>query len=79
MAAHRQSHPIDHCSVGGSLALRLSGNLADVFVALAVALAVFGIINAVAVAGGAWFGPVRLRSLPPLRRKDNVHIRKSIA
>jgi len=56
-------------AAGGSLALRLSGNLNDVFLALAIALAVFGIINAAAVAGGAWFGPVRLRSLLPLRRK----------
>ena len=66
-------------AVGGSVALRLSGNLGDVFFGLAIALAVFGVINAAAVAGGAWFGPVRLRSLPPLRRKDNVHIRTSIA
>jgi len=66
-------------AVGGALALRLTGNLADVFVALAVALAVFGIINATAVAGGAWFGPVRLRSLLPLRRKHDLRMRTSIA
>jgi len=60
-------------AVGGSLALRLSGNLDDVFFALAIALAVFG------VAGGAWFGPVRLRSLLPLRRKDNLRMRTSSA
>ena len=35
---------------GGFLALRLTGNLTDVFVALAVALAAFGLINAAAVA-----------------------------
>jgi putative MATE family efflux protein len=40
---------------GGYLALQWSGNLTDVFIALAVALAAFGLINAVAVAGGAWF------------------------
>ena len=66
-------------AVGGALALRLTGNLADVFVALAVALAVFGIINAVAVAGGAWFGPVRLRSLLPLQRKHDLRMRTSVA
>src|SRR5262249_48200374 len=41
---------------GGWLALRWSGNLFPVFVAQAVALAAFGLIVAVAVAGGAWFG-----------------------
>src|SRR5262249_57161215 len=53
------------------LALRLSGNLSDVFFALAIALAAFGLINAAAVAGGAWFGPVRLRSLLRLPRKND--------
>src|SRR5262249_5254769 len=43
-------------AVGGALALRLSGNVSDVFFALAIALAVFGLVNAAAVAGGAWFG-----------------------
>ncbi|HZC57333.1 MAG TPA: MATE family efflux transporter [Xanthobacteraceae bacterium] len=40
---------------GGYLALRLTGNLTDVFIALAVALAAFGLINAAAVASGVWF------------------------
>ena len=40
---------------GGWLALRLGGDLSDVFLALAVALGAFGIVNAAAVAGGAWF------------------------
>jgi len=40
---------------GGWLALRLTGDLTDVFIALAVALAAFGIINAAAVASGVWF------------------------
>jgi len=57
----------------------LTGNLADVFVALAIALAVFGVINAAAVAGGAWFGPLRFRSLLPLRRKHDLRVRTSIA
>ena len=42
-------------AVGGYLALRFSGNLTEVFIALALALATFGLINAAAVAGGAWF------------------------
>jgi putative MATE family efflux protein len=66
-------------AVGGALALRLTGNLADVFFALAVALAVVGVINAAAVAGGAWFGPVHLRSLLPLRRKHDLRMRTSVA
>jgi MATE family, multidrug efflux pump len=40
---------------GGWLALRFGGDLSLVFVALAVALGAYGIINAAAVAGGAWF------------------------
>jgi putative MATE family efflux protein len=44
---------------GGFVALRLTGNLTDVFVALAVALAAFGLINAAAVARGVWFNDDR--------------------
>src|SRR6204780_2479793 len=40
---------------GGFLALRLTGNLTAVFIALAVALSAFGLINAAAVASGVWF------------------------
>jgi MATE family, multidrug efflux pump len=39
---------------GGYLALRLTGDISSVFVALSVALVAFGLINAGAVAGGAW-------------------------
>jgi MATE family, multidrug efflux pump len=46
---------------GGWLALRWSGDVAYVFVALSAALAAFGLINAGAVAGGAWFGRVAWR------------------
>jgi MATE family, multidrug efflux pump len=42
-------------AAGGYLALRLSGSLTGVFIALAVALCAFGLINAAAVAGGSWF------------------------
>jgi MATE family, multidrug efflux pump len=48
-------------TVGGWLALRSSGDLTNVFLSLAIALAAFGLINAAAVACGAWFGPLRLR------------------
>ncbi len=40
---------------GGFIALRWSGDLSAVFVALAVALAAFGLINAAAVVSGVWF------------------------
>src|SRR6266704_3673405 len=43
---------------GGWLALRWSGDLSHVFLALGAALAAFGLINAGAVARGAWFGPI---------------------
>jgi putative MATE family efflux protein len=40
---------------GGWLVLRWSGNVSHVFAALSAALAVFGLVNAAAVASGAWF------------------------
>jgi putative MATE family efflux protein len=40
----------------GWLALRWTGNLSHVFFAQSLALVAFGLINAAAVAGGAWFG-----------------------
>jgi Na+-driven multidrug efflux pump len=43
---------------GGYLALRWTGNLTDVFLALTAALAAFGLINAAAVASGAWFSRI---------------------
>jgi len=42
-------------ALGGWLALRWTGNLTAVFLALAAALATFGLINAAAVASGVWF------------------------
>jgi putative MATE family efflux protein len=48
---------------GGFLALRFGGNLSGIFVALSIALAAFGLINAAAVAGGVWF---RLTGAGPL-------------
>jgi putative MATE family efflux protein len=43
---------------GGWLALRCGGGLAAVFAAQGVALVMYGVVNAWAIAGGAWFGPV---------------------
>ena len=45
----------------GWAALQLSGNMTHVFAAQSVALVVFGLTIAGAVAGGAWFGPVSWR------------------
>ncbi|MGB6538643.1 MAG: MATE family efflux transporter [Xanthobacteraceae bacterium] len=47
---------------GGYLALRWTGSLTGVFVALASALVAFGLINAAAVAAGAWFSSAPLRA-----------------
>lgn len=49
---------------GGYLALRLTGNLTLVFAALAAALTAFGLINAAALAGGAWSGRDRSTARP---------------
>jgi Na+-driven multidrug efflux pump len=45
-------------AAGGWLALRFGGGLAHVFLAQAAALVIYGSVNAAAIAGGAWFGPV---------------------
>ena len=42
----------------GWMALRWSGNLSHVFLAQSLALVAFGLINAFAIAGGSWFGPL---------------------
>jgi hypothetical protein len=54
-----------HCRRRGWLALRLSGDMADVFLALGAALAAFGLINAAAVAGGTSFSSIE----PPRRMR----------
>ena len=55
---------------GGWLALRWGGGLAAVFAAQAVALVLYGVVNAWAIAGGAWFGPVGWpRSMAGLLRR----------
>lgn len=45
-------------AIGGWLALQWGGGLTQVFVAQGVALVIYGLVNVVAVMGGAWFGPV---------------------
>jgi putative MATE family efflux protein len=40
---------------GGALALRLTGSLTAVFAMLGVALAIYGLVVAIAIASGAWF------------------------
>ncbi len=56
---------------GGLLVLRWGGGLTPVFLALAAALAAFGLINAAALAAGAWFaGETALRPQPLLRPTD---------
>lgn len=45
-------------ALGGWLALRWGDGLTQVFAAQAAALVLYGLTNAAAVAGGAWFGPV---------------------
>ncbi len=57
-------------AVGGWLMLRWDGGLLSVFMAQGMALAVYGLINGAAVAGGAWFGPVGWpRSIDMLMRR----------
>ena len=52
---------------GGWLALRWSGDMSHVFLMLGAAMAAFGLINAAAVAGGAWFDrPVAAKSIATL-------------
>ena len=63
-------------AIGGWLALLLGGDLTNVFVALALALAAFGLINAAAVAGGAWFGPLRFHW--PRRMRTNDELRTAL-
>lgn len=50
--------------IGGWLALHFGGGLLQVFLVQSLALTAFGLINAVAVAGGSWFGPVAWLRFP---------------
>ncbi len=57
-------------ALGGWLAIRWGGGLAQVFMAQGFALVVYGVVIAAAIAGGAWFGRVGWPCLTPalLRR-----------
>lgn len=58
---------------GGCLALQWGGGLAQVFIAQAVALCLYGLVNAAAaVASGAWFGPVGWPLTPALLAKRGL-------
>lgn len=61
-------------ALGGWLALRAGHGLAGVFVAQGVALVLYGLVSAAAIAGGAWFGPVGRprRTADLLRRVASV-------
>jgi putative MATE family efflux protein len=47
---------------GGWIALQWGSGLESLFFVLSVALVVYGVTNAAAIAGGAWVGPVRWRN-----------------
>jgi putative MATE family efflux protein len=60
---------------GGWMALQWGGGLTQVFIAQAVALLVYGLVNAGSIAGGAWFGPVGWPcSITNLLRRMNVTV-----
>jgi Na+-driven multidrug efflux pump len=65
--------------LGGWLALRWSGGLAAVFIAQALALLLYGLTNAAAIAAGAWFGPLRwpsrARPMPATRPAEGARFR----
>ncbi len=46
-------------ALGGWLVLRWGGTLTQVFLVQGLAMVVYGLVNAGAVAAGAWFGPLR--------------------
>jgi putative MATE family efflux protein len=50
---------------GGWVALRIWGDSAGLYAALAIALAIFGIVNAAAVASGVWFRRPHALTQPP--------------
>ncbi|MBN8493334.1 MAG: MATE family efflux transporter [Burkholderiales bacterium] len=46
-------------ALGGWLVLRWGGTLTQVFLVQGLAMVVYGLVNAGAIAAGAWFGPLR--------------------
>jgi Na+-driven multidrug efflux pump len=64
-------------ALGGAAALRWGHGLTQVFIAQAAALVIYALINATAIAGGAWFGPIgwpRFTTLPALRAQKPTTI-----
>ena len=59
-----QHHQLAAAGGGGWLALQWDGGLTQIFIAQAVGLLIYGLVNAAAVAGGAWFGPVGWPRMP---------------
>jgi len=54
-------------ALGGAAALRWSPGLTEIFLAQAAALVIYALINVAAVAGGAWFGPIKWSRFAPLQ------------
>ena len=46
-------------ALGGAAALRWGHGLTQIFLAQGAALVIYALVNVAAVAGGAWFGPIR--------------------
>lgn len=59
---------------GGWIALHIGSGLESLFLALSVALVVYGLVNAGAIAGGAWFGPVRWRQAITMLWRRSVQV-----
>ncbi|MDB5409184.1 MAG: efflux family protein [Rhodospirillales bacterium] len=58
--------------LGGWLALRWFADLGAVFLALGVAIGVYGIVTAVAIAGGAWYGRPNLTTFARAFARDGT-------
>ena len=59
-------------AIGGWLALRWSADVTYVFASLSAALVAFGLMNAGAVAGGAWFGPIAWPRIRGARHRSQL-------
>jgi putative MATE family efflux protein len=62
-------------AAGGFAALRWTADLSYVFLAQSAALVAFGLINAVSVAGGAWFGGLRWPTRNPASHIRNQFVK----
>ena len=68
----RTQNNAERAAGGGWLVLHSGGELSGVFLAQSAGLAIFGLINAAAVAGGVWFGRLHWPSWPavPISRRS---------